>query len=129
MLAKRLMAALCLLFVASPALAERDFRINDTPFAQAEILDARGTASLGGEPAILVTLTEKARAKLQKLSAAALGKAIIATLDGRSMTGPVLHEPIADGMIELTGFKDFPESEVLAERISGKPPVPDSLEE
>jgi preprotein translocase subunit SecD len=129
MLAKRFIAALFLLFAAAPALAERDFKINGMAFSQTEILDARGTASLSGEPAILVTVSEKARAKLQSLSAAVLGKAITASLDGRTLNGPVVRDPIADGMIELTGFADFSESEAVAERISGKPPLPDSLEE
>lgn len=117
------------LLLATPARAERDFRIAGTAFAQSDILDARGTASLAGEPAILITFADKARAKLLQLSATLIGKPLPITLDGRALIAPVLREPLADGMVELTGFKSFEEGEALAKLISGKPPVPDSLEE
>lgn len=123
------LAALLALTAAQPAVAERDFRIGTTAFSMAEVLDARSLATLGGEPAILVTLNDTARAKLEAASRAALGQAITALLDGQLLSGPVVQEPISDGTIELTGIKDFTEGEALALKISGKPPAPDSLEE
>ncbi len=129
MRARGWLAALLVLVAARPALAERDFRIGTTPFAQAEILDARAIASLAGQPAILVTLTDAARSKLTKASTAAIGQSLDGQLDGRTLPGPIVREAIADGMIELSGPTDFAEGEALALRIAGKPPVPDSLEE
>ncbi|MFM1982924.1 MAG: hypothetical protein RJB22_1643 [Pseudomonadota bacterium] len=123
------LALIATMLLASPALAERDFRIANTPFAQAEVLDARGTASLAGEPAVLITLADTAHAKLQRLTAALIGQALPVSLDGRALTAPVLREAVADGMVELTGFASFEESEAVAELISGKPPLPDSLDE
>ena len=125
----KLISLAFLLLAATPAFAARDFRINDTPFAEAEILDARGTATLAGEPAILVTLADAARRKLQALSAAALGQPIRAQIGTTSLSGPIVRDPITDGVIELSGCANFAACEALAERISGKPPVPDSLEE
>ena len=121
--------ALLVLVAASPALAARDFRISGEAFAEADILDARGLASIGGEPAVLITLAPKAAPRLQKLTARAAGQPLVVTLDGKALTGPVVREPIRDGTIELTGFASFDEGEAIAKLISGKPPVPDSLDE
>lgn len=123
------MMALATAALSSPALAARDFRIADQPFSQAEILDARGLATAAGEPAILVTLTQKAGLRLAAISQTLLGKPLVATLDGKPLNGPIVRAPIADGMVELTGFASFEDSEKQAERISGKPPVPDSMED
>ena len=123
------MLALASAWISSPALAARDFRIAGQPFAQTEILDARGLATAAGEPAILVTLTQKASGRLAAISKALLGKPLVATLDGKILTGPVVREPIVDGMVDFTGFASFEESEKQAELISGKPPVPDSMED
>lgn len=129
MRAKAWLVAPLVLMAARPAFAERDFRIGSTPFSQAEILDARAIASGSGQPAILVTLTEAAQPKLAAASRAAMGQTLDAILDGRALTGPIVREAIEDGMIELLGPTDFAEGDALALRISGKPPVPDSLEE
>jgi preprotein translocase subunit SecD len=117
------------LSLASPAWAARDFRIGGQAFTQADILDARSVASAGGGPAVLVTLAQKAWPRLAALSKLSLGKPLNATLDGKTLTGPIVREAIGDGMIELMGFASFEESEKQAELISGKPPVPDSLED
>lgn len=117
------------LIAARPALAERDFRIGATAFSMAEILDARAIASGTGQPAILVTLAEAAQPKLAAASRAAIGQRLDAVLDGRALTGPVVRAAIEDGMIELSGPADFAEGDALALRISGKPPLPDSLDE
>ena len=114
---------------AMAAMAARDFRIAGEAFSQAEILDARGLATAGGEPAILITLVEKAWPRLAAISRANFGKPLSVTLNGVALNGPMLREAIVDGMVELTGFASFAESEKQAELISGKPPVPDSMEE
>jgi preprotein translocase subunit SecD len=117
------------LVLSSPAFASRDFRIAGEAFAEAEILDARALASLGGEPAILITLTPKAAPRLLRLTKDAAGKTLIVTLDGQPLPGPTLSAPISDGALELPGIASFEEGEALAKAISGKPPVPDSLDE
>ena len=123
------MLALASAWISSPALAARDFRIAGQPFAQTEILDARGLATAAGEPAILVTLTQKASGRLAAISKALLGKPLVATLDGKILTGPVVREPIVDGMVDFTGVASFEDSEKQAELISGKTPEPDSMED
>ena len=86
-------------------------------------------ASIGGEPAILITLTPKAAPRLLRLTTGATGKKLIVTLDGQALPSPVVTAPISDGALELPGLASFAEGEALARTISGKPPVPDSLDE
>ena len=117
------------LFLAAPALAERDFRIGTEQFSEADILDARGLPSVGGEPVILITLAQKAWPRLQKVTTAFLGKPLPVTIDGRPLATPVVRDAIVDGVVEISGLASLPESETLAKLISGKPPLPDSLEE
>lgn len=126
---RTLLALLATLLLATPAFAERDFRIGTERFSEAEILDARGLPSMGGEPVILVTLAQKAWPRLQKLTTEFLGKPLPVTVDGRTLATPLVRDAIADGVFEISGLASLPESETLAKLISGKPPLPDSLEE
>ncbi len=123
------LALFATLLLAAPALAERDFRIGAERFSEAEILDARGLPSVGGEPVILVTLAQKAWPRLQKLTTEFLGKPLPVSIDGRPLATPVVRDAIADGVFEISGLASLPESEALAKLISGKAPLPDSLEE
>ena len=115
--------------LASPALAARDFRIGTERFAESDILDARALPSADGTPVVMITLTEAAAPRLKKLTEAMLGKPLPILLDGKQLMAPVVRDAIAGGVLEISGLKGFPESELLAFKIAGKPPVPDSLEE
>ena len=117
------------LLLATPAFAARDFRIGSEPFSEAEILDARGLPSVGGEPVILITLAQKAWPRLQKLTTEFLGKPMPVSIDGRPLATPVVRDAITDGVLEISGIASLPESETMAKLISGKVPLPDSLEE
>lgn len=126
---RALFAMVAALLLATPALAARDFRIAGQAFAESDILDARGLASLGGEPAVLVTLAEPVREAMHRLSAKHLGAPLPVTLDGRVLATNVMREPVADGVIELTGFTSFEEGEAIAKLIAGKAPLPDSMDD
>lgn len=126
---RRLLIFLAALLVASPALAARDFRIGPEPFAEADILDARALPSVDGMPVLMITLAEQASLRLHKLTAAMVGMPLPVTLDGKQLTAPLVREPIAGGVLEISGLPDMRECERLAREISGKEPLPDSLEE
>ena len=115
--------------LAAPAYAARDFRIGTERFAENDILDARALPSADGTPVVMITLTEAAAPRLRKLTEAMLGKSLPIVLDGKELMAPMVREAIAGGVLEISGLTGFPESEQLALKISGKPPVPDSLEE
>ncbi|PTD26139.1 SecDF P1 head subdomain-containing protein [Sphingomonas fennica] len=105
------------------------FAIGGAPFQQAEILDARAMPEIDGSTSILLTFDPKAAPRLEKLSAANIGKPLAVTLDGRTIASPTVAEPITTGTLTLTGSFTLPEAEALAKRISGKDPVPEEFED
>ncbi len=125
----RLLMFLMALMVASPVLAARDFRIGTERFAEAEVLDARAVASVDGMPVLMITLAETAAARLHRLTLSMTGQPLPVLLNGKELSAPVVREPISGGVLEISGLQDFRECERLAREISGKDPVPDSLED
>ena len=122
-------ALLATLLAATPALAVRDFRIGGERFAESEILDARALPSIDGMPLIMITLTEAAAQRFHKLTGAMIGQPLPIMLDGKELMAPLVREPIAGGVLEISGLPSWQECQRLARVISGKDPVPDSLEE
>lgn len=128
-LTARIVFAGALLSLATPAYAARDFRIGPERFAESDILDARALPSADGMPVVMITFTDAAAPRLKKLTEAMLGKVLPISLDGRQLTAPIVRDAIPGGVLEISGLASFPESEQLALKIAGKPPLPDSLEE
>ncbi len=120
---------LAALLIAAPAVAARDFRIGPERFAEAEILDARALPSVDGMPVLMITFADEAAARLHQLTLSMTGKPLPVTLNGKALSTPIVREPIAGGVLEISGLSDFQLCERLAREISGKDPVPDSLEE
>lgn len=125
----RTFLALALLGLASPALAERDFRIGSERFAESEILDARALPSVDGMPMLMITLSDSAAPRLKKLTETMVNKELPISLDGKQLTAPIVREPIPGGVLEIAGLFSMEECIRLARLISGKDPLPDSLEE
>ena len=125
----RLLIFLSALLIVSPAIAARDFRIGPERFAESEILDARALPSVDGMPVLMITLAETAALRLHKLTETMVGQTLSITLNGKTLTAPVVREAIAGGVLEISGLQSLREVEQLAREISGKDPVPDSLEE
>jgi preprotein translocase subunit SecD len=125
----RLLMFLLALMVASPALAARDFRIGTERFAEAEVLDARAVASVDGMPVLMITLAETAATRLHQLTLSMTGQPLPILLNDKELSAPIVREPITGGVLEISGLQDFRECERLAREISGKDPVPDSLED
>lgn len=120
---------LAILAMASPAFAARDFRIGPERFAESEIVDARALPSVDGMPVIMITLAQGAALRVQKLTAAMIGQPLPIQLDGKELAAPLVREAIAGGVLEISGLPSLAECERLARLISGKDPLPDSLEE
>lgn len=125
----RMMLAALLLSLASPAVAARDFRIGPERFSESEVLDARALPSVDGMPVIMITLAEAAALRFQKLTEAMVGQPLSIKLDGKELTAPIVREAIAGGVLEISGLPSLAEGERIARLISGKDPLPDSLEE
>lgn len=118
-----------LLVMASPAFAARDFRIGQEQFAESDIVDARALPSVDGMPVIMITFAEAAAVRVQKLTQVMVGQPLPITLDGKELTAPTVREAIAGGVLEISGLESLAEGERIARLISGKDPLPDSLEE
>ena len=114
---------------AAPGATTAGFAIGGQHFAQAEILDARAMPSLDGIATIMLTFTPPAAKRLKTLTTAQVGKAMPVTLDGKLLAAPVVSAPIAGGVIEMDGHFALPQAEALAKQISGKDPLPDSLDQ
>jgi hypothetical protein len=89
------------------------------PLKPSDFLDGRAIAGGTGAPVVMLTLTPAATARVKKAGV----KAVIA-LDGRPAKARLL-----DNTIELDGQPNFDAAAKLARAISGKAPLPDSLEE
>lgn len=107
--------------------AARVFTIAGESFSEAEIVDARAQPDLSGKAAIMITFDDNGRVKLARISGANKSKPLPFVLDGRVLMAPVLADPIIDGVAQIIGMFTIAEAEALAKRISGKPPLPESL--
>ncbi|MBA3896346.1 MAG: hypothetical protein H0X36_04255 [Sphingomonadaceae bacterium] len=123
------MRALLLLVLLIGAGAPAGLAIDGQPFAQNEVVDARGLPDVGGGAAILITLTPPASARLAALTRAHVGDKLIVSVDGAMVAEPVVNEEIAGGALQISGSFSLAEAVAIARRISGKDPLPDSLEE
>jgi preprotein translocase subunit SecD len=118
---------MAILILAQPAMG-RSFGIGNVTIAENEILDARAQPVVGGPPTVLITLDDKAAAKVQRLRAATKAPEIGIMLDGKLLAK--LPEPLeGDPTISIPGGATVAEAEALAKLISGKEPLRDSLEE
>ena len=109
------------------AQAARSFMIAGEPFSEAEILDARAQPDLSGKAAIMVTFDDNGRIKLARLTGANKSQPVPFVLDGKILMAPVIVDPIIDGVVQISGMFSITEAEGIAKKISGKPPLPDSL--
>ena len=120
---------LMLLAAAAAGAPPVGFAIGGEAFSQRDILDARAMPSLDGIATIMLTFTPLAARRLKTLTTAQVGKAMPVTLDGKLLAEPVVAEPISAGVIEMDGHFALPEAMALAKRISGRDPLPDSMDQ
>lgn len=122
-----MIAPLALLLIAAGA--PRKFTIAGQKFKENDIVDARPLPDLNGTAAILLTFEDKAAKRLSKISRKNRQKPVAIALDGKTLVRPVFHNIIDDGMIQISGLFTLDQATLLARRISGKDPLPDSLDE
>jgi hypothetical protein len=79
------------------------------------------------KPLVRQRFDDNGRIKLARLSSANKSKPLPFMLDGKVLMAPIVTDPILDGVAQITGMFTLTEAEILAKRISGKPPLPDSL--
>jgi preprotein translocase subunit SecD len=107
--------------------APRVFTIAGEAFSESEILDARAQPDISGKATIMITFDDNGRIKLARLSSANKSKPLPFVLDGKVLMAPIVTDPILDGVAQITGMFTLIEAEMIAKRISGKTPLPDSL--
>ncbi len=118
-----------LMLLATAAAPPPAFTIGGQPFAQADILDARAMPDVDGSASIMLTFSPAAAKRLRALTAALVGKPLPVALDGNVVVEPMVDTPIDDGVMQMTGRFALPEATALAKRISGRDPLPDSMDQ
>jgi hypothetical protein len=116
---------------ASGAIAqvpERRFAIGSVMVTANQIADARAVPGLDGAVSILVTVEPGVANAIAKAGARSAGKPIPVSLDGKPL-GEVASLPPVTEPIEVPVKLPLAEAEGVAIHISGKPPLPDSLED
>ncbi len=89
------------------------------PLAMRDFLDGRAIAGGTGAPVVLLTLTPEALSRIRKLG----------PVPKIALNGKPAKARLNDNTIELDGQPSFAAAAVLARALSGKAPLPDSLEE
>ncbi len=126
----RRLSLLLLLILATPAhAAERSFKIAGESFPESDIVDARAQPELDGTSSIRITFGEAAGRRIALATQRLAGKPAHVALDDMTVADPIVREPIRDGVLQLSGAWTIADAEALAKKISGKDPLPDSLEE
>jgi SecD/SecF fusion protein len=121
-----LLLAPALLIAAAP---ERIFTIGGEAFSQSDILDARMMPSLDGLPTVSITFSDPAAKRFTALTAANIRKNLTIKLDGVELSSPMVLETIEGNAAQISGNFTVEEAIKLAKQISGKDPVPESLDD
>jgi preprotein translocase subunit SecD len=127
----RIFVASTLLMLATPALAQTEAQtlyIGTEAFKHADIVDARALPEMDAGVVILVTLTETASKRLEKVTQNNIGKPITLRIGRDIISNPIVRTPIRGGSMQINVEKTLDDATTLAKTISGKDPLPDSLE-
>ncbi len=115
-----------LLLAAAPA---ETLTIGGVAFPQSDFVDARGIFDETGMPVIYVTLSPTGTAKLAKVTRANVGNEMPLMIGSRVLTKPIVREPLLSGSFQISGMANLDEARMLAKAISGRDPLPESLDE
>ncbi len=115
-----------LLIAAAPA---DTLTIGGVAFPHSDFLDARAIFDETGAPVIYVTLSPTGSTKLAKVTQSNVGKELPLQMGTRVLTKPFVREPILGGTLQISGLSSVEEARKLAKAMSGKDPLPESLEE
>ena len=95
------------------------FTVGGQTLQPVDMLDGRAIAGGGGAPVVLLTLSPSGLRKLAALAASAP-----VAIDGKTVVARRIGTTI-----EIDGQTDFKAAAAFALRVSGKPPLPDSVDE
>jgi preprotein translocase subunit SecD len=115
-----------LLIATAPA---DSLTIGGIAFPQSDFLDARAIFNETGGPVVLATFTPAGAQKLARITKANVGKPLPLAIGARMLMKPIVREPILGGTIQISGIASVEEARALAKIISGKEPLPESLDE
>lgn len=79
-----------------------------------DLKDAKEQIDQGGKNVVAITFTDEGAKKFADLTAANVGHQIAITLDGQTLTAPVVNEAITGGKAVITGSKSLEEAKNLA---------------
>jgi preprotein translocase subunit SecD len=122
----------CLVPVAALSAAEegaRKLSIGGRDFSQADIIDARAQPRLDGKSGIIMTLEAEAIKRLAGVIAANAATPVRIMLDGKLVAEPIIEKAPDGDWVELRGDYSLEQAVGLARLISGKEPLPESLDE
>jgi preprotein translocase subunit SecD len=122
---------LLLFIVASPAVATgRTFSVEGESFSEADIVDARALPQMSAGAVILITFSDQAAKRIATMTSKLKEKNAAVVLDGQTISTPRIVEPVLDGALQISGSQwSIDTAAALAKRISGKDPLPESLDE
>jgi preprotein translocase subunit SecD len=123
--------ASALLVIATPALAQAEAQtlyIGTEAFRHADIVDARALPDIDGGVSISLTVTEAASKRLASVTHAHVNKPLKLRVGDTVLAIPIVREPLLGGTVQITVDKTLDDATMLAKFISGKDPLPDSLE-
>ena len=106
-------------FLALLAAATAQLTVGTVALKQSDFLDGRAIAGGTGAPVVMMTLSPAAKARVDKA-----GPQPAVQLNGTAASARLI-----DNVIEIDGQPDFDAATKLARALSGKPPLPDSLDE
>jgi preprotein translocase subunit SecD len=89
------------------------------------IIDARqGIDQFTGEPNVLLSLDDRGKQKLAKLTSTNVGNAMAIVLDGKFIAAPIINEPVLGGSLQVSGsFTNDSARELASALSSGKLPI------
>jgi preprotein translocase subunit SecD len=121
--------ALLGLFTSSAAVAQRAFSVGGEVFQEADILDARALPELDGTPIIMLTFAAEASERFRQMTKRIIGKEMPIVIDGKTIAAPIVREEVISSVVEIYGVPTLEDATRVAKLISGKDPLPDSLED
>ena len=93
----------------------------------AKLEDSLGVQLVNRNRTGSVSLTPAGAKRLEGITTSLVGKPMMVTLDGKSLSAELIRKSVAGGVIEIPGRWSLDAAEALARRISGKDPLPDDL--
>jgi preprotein translocase subunit SecD len=110
--------------VVSAALVLPLVSIARTAFAAPLLLEVESAAAgfdqRTSEPVVTITLAASGRAAFARFTSENVGRKVDIRVDGKSVTKPVIREPILGGLMQISGGMTAEDARAMASRLSDK---------